>query len=151
MPNPLLGIGSAPNDHTGDNLRTMGQKVNRLPNPDSTVNPLSGDYLGTYEQQISLAVADAVATGRKFCWITRPYNPNLVTFNNAVRMIGEGMNPGEFNRPRFQLLAAGGLFLKQRLHSLQLCTLVIQPSFKFGVRSALGFFESLSFQRLVFG
>lgn len=94
MPNPLINIGAAINDGTGElGPRGWLQKINRLPNPDNTVNPLSGDYSGTYEQKITAAVADGVATGKKYCWITQPYTPSLVTFNPAMRMTREGGDP----------------------------------------------------------
>jgi hypothetical protein len=93
MPNPLLNIGSAVNDHTGDNLRTVGQKLNRLPNADSTINAGSGDYSGTTEQKITAAIAAAVLAGAKYVWVPQsmlPYNASLVTFNAGVQMIREG-------------------------------------------------------------
>lgn len=90
----LLNIGSAANDGTGDPLRTAGQKLNRLPNPSSTINADSGDYVGTTEQKITLAIVAAVAAGAKYVFVPQsmlPYNASLVTFNNAVKMIGEGL------------------------------------------------------------
>src|SRR6266849_1382248 len=94
MPNPLINIGGAPNDKTGElGPRGWLQKINRLSNPDNTVNPLSGDYSGTYEQKITAAIGDALATGKKYCWITQSYTPSLVTFNTAIRMVREGGDP----------------------------------------------------------
>jgi hypothetical protein len=100
MPNPLIGIGTVANDGTGDPLRTGFQKINRLPNPDSTVNAASGDYSGTVEQKITAAIAAAALAGSKYVNVPQsmlPYNASLVTFNNAVRMIGEGINPAQFS------------------------------------------------------
>lgn len=95
---PLINIGAAINDGTGElGPRAWLQKVNRLPNPDNTVNPLSGDYSGTYEQKITAAVADAAVTGKKYCWITQPYNVAAVTLNTAIRMILEGNDPTVYN------------------------------------------------------
>lgn len=93
MPNPLLNLGSAINDHTGTPLRTAGQLLNRLPNPDSTINAGSGDYTGTPEAKITAAIAAAVVAGAKYVWVPQsllPYNASLVTFNTGVRMIAEG-------------------------------------------------------------
>lgn len=96
MPSPLLNIGSAPNDGTGDSLRTLGQKINRLPNSDSTINAGSGDYLGTNEAKVSSAIADAVAQGKKYVFVPQsllPFNAGLVTFNNAIRLVRDGADP----------------------------------------------------------
>src|SRR6267142_18164 len=108
MPQPLINIGAAINDGTGElGPRAWLQKLNRLPNPDSTVNPLSGDYAGTYEQKITAAIADGVATGKKYCWITQPYNASLVTFNNAMQMIREGGNPNEYDAQAYGAVGDG--------------------------------------------
>lgn len=100
MPSPIFNIGAAPNDGTGDPIRTAFQKVNRLPLPDSTINAGSGDYLGTSEAKITLAIADAVAQGKKFVSIPQsmlPYTASLVTYNTGVRLIAEGYDPSVFN------------------------------------------------------
>src|SRR2546422_3026354 len=100
MPNPLINIGSAANDGTGElGPRGWLQKVNRLPVPDSTINAGSGDYTGTTEQKITAAIAAAVAAGAKYVWVPQsmlPYNAGLVTFSTSVRMICEGANPDWF-------------------------------------------------------
>ncbi len=94
MPNPLINIGAAVGDGTGEiGPRQWLQKINRLPNADSTINAGSGDYTGTTEQKITAAIADAVVKGYKYVWIPQsmlPYNASLVTFNTAVRMVREG-------------------------------------------------------------
>ena len=96
MPSPVFNIGNAANDGTGDPIRTAFQKANRLPNPDSTINAGSGDYVGTTEAKITLAIAAAVAAGAKYVFVPQsmlPYNASLVTFNSAVRMTMEGRDP----------------------------------------------------------
>src|SRR6267143_301040 len=94
MPNPLINIGSAANDGTGElGPRGWLQKVNRLPVSDSTINAGSGDYSGTPEQKITAAIAAAVLAGIKYVWVPQsmlPYTATLVTFNTGVRMIREG-------------------------------------------------------------
>src|SRR5881396_622311 len=106
MPNPLLNIGAIPDDGTGDALRVAGQKINRLANPDSTINAGSGDYSGTTVQKITAAIVAAVAAGAKYVWVPQsmlPYDASLVTFNNAVQMLREGGNPAVYD-----VLAYGG-------------------------------------------
>lgn len=90
---PLLNTGSAPNDGTGDTLRVAGQKINRLPNPDSGLNAGSGDYVGTTEAKITAMIADGMGTGRAWGWIPNsmlPYDESLVTFNSAFQLVPEG-------------------------------------------------------------
>lgn len=92
MPSPVFGIGSAPNDNTGDKIRDAFQKLNRLPLWDGFLNPGSGDYTGTNEQKITNCIADAVVAGKNV-WIPKsfqPFNGASVTFNAAVLMMGEG-------------------------------------------------------------
>ena len=93
MPNPLVGIGSAANDGTGDPLRTAFQKINRLPNPDNVINAGSGDYVGSAETKITAAIAAAQAAAVPIVWIPQslqPFNANLVTFaHSSVRLVGE--------------------------------------------------------------
>lgn len=110
MPNPLINIGNVVNDGTGElGPRGWLQKINRLPNPDNTVNPLSGDYNGTYEQKITAAVADGVATGKKYCWITQPFNPSLVTFNTAIQMFREGGPPHMWDIKAYGAVSTTGI------------------------------------------
>lgn len=101
MPNPLINIGAAINDGTGElGPRGWLQKINRLPIADSTINAGSGDYTGTTEQKITAAIAAAVAAGAKYVWIPQsmlPYNASLVTFNNAIRMTREGGDPNTYD------------------------------------------------------
>src|SRR5882724_3689204 len=95
MPNPLINIGSAANDGTGElGPRGWLQKLNRLPNPDKTINAGSGDYTGTTEQKIAAAVAAAglLGTGASV-WIPAsmvPYDVTQVPLNTAVAMGREG-------------------------------------------------------------
>src|SRR5690349_14289554 len=101
MPNPLINIGTAVGDGTGTpGPRTWSQLINRLPNADSTINAGSGDYAGTTEAKITLAIADAVLQGKKYVWVPQsmlPYNASLVTFNTAVQMIREGGDPSTWD------------------------------------------------------
>jgi len=101
MPNPLINIGNAAGDGTGEvGPRGWLQKINRLPNADSTINAGSGDYTGTTEAKITAAIAAAVTAGAKYVWIPQsmlPYNASLVTFNTSVRMIREGGSPRYFD------------------------------------------------------
>src|SRR6266566_2850928 len=94
MPNPLINIGAAVGDGTGEiGPRQWLQKINRLPNTNSTINAGSGDYTGTTEQKITAAIADAVVKGYKYVWIPQsmlPYNASLVSFSSAVQIIREG-------------------------------------------------------------
>src|SRR5207247_286893 len=102
MPNPLISIGSAANDGTGEvGYRAWLQKINRLPVPDSMINAGSGDYTGTTEQKINAALAAAILAGTKYVWLPQsllPYNASLVTNLTAFgaiggRLIREGGNP----------------------------------------------------------
>src|SRR2546422_1100734 len=111
MPNPLINIGSAANDGTGElGPRGWLQKVNRLPIPDSTINAGSGDYTGTTEQKITAAIAAAVLAGAKYVWVPQsllPYNASLVTFNVSIRMIREGGNPAVYDASAYGAVANG--------------------------------------------
>jgi hypothetical protein len=80
----------------------------KLPNPDSTINAASGDYVGTKEAKITLAIADAALSGKPFVWIPNSmlgYDDTLVVTNSAVQLVPEG---GSFQQGRYDARAYGG-------------------------------------------
>ena len=93
----LIGVGTNPNDHTGDPLRTACQKINKWASlGDATVNAAS--YPGsTKEAQIQAAINDPAADAVFIPDSMLPFNASLVTSLPTVKMIGEGTNPKEYD------------------------------------------------------